>query len=223
MLFRRFGGCLLTPLSGSLLVSVVLGLQAHSKPFFCRFWTRRLTSQPSKLGLQAHSKPFFCRSWMRRLTSEAENWCTSNRDTMLLRRFGGWLLTPLSGSLLVSVVLGLQAPSKPFFCRFWTQRLTLQPSKRRPKIGAREPATPCCRRFGGWLLTPLSGSLLVSVVLGLQAHSKPFFCRFWTQRLTSQPSKRRPKIGAREPATPCCFAVSEGGFWRPFLALCWSL
>ena len=97
------------------------------------------------------------------LQTEAENWCTWTRDTMLFRR------------------------------------------------------------FGGWLLTPLSGSLLVSVVLGLQAHSKPFFCRFWTRRLTSQPSKRRPKIGAREPATPCCFAVSEGGFWRPFLPLCWSL
>ena len=132
---------------------------------------------------------------------------------MLFRRFGGWLLTPLSASMLLSVVLGLQAHSKSFFCRFWTRRLTSQHSKRRPKIGAREPATPMlfCR-FGGWLLTPLSGSLLVSVVLGLQAHSKPFFCRFWTRRLTSQHSKRRPKIGAREPATPCCFVVSEGGF-----------
>ena len=28
----------------------------------------------------------------------------------------------------------------------------------------------------------------------------------------SQHFKRRPKMGAREPATPCCFPVSKGGF-----------
>ena len=116
-------------------------------------------------------------------------------------------------SMLVSVVLGLQAHSKPFFCRSWTRRLTSQPSKRRPKIGAREPATPCCFPVSeGLLLTPLSASMLVLVVLARQAHSKPFFCRFWTRRLPSQHSKRRPQMGAREPATPCSFPVSEGGF-----------
>ena len=39
----------------STLVSVVLGLQAHSKPFFCRSWTRRFIAA---------------------LQTEAENWCT---------------------------------------------------------------------------------------------------------------------------------------------------
>ena len=197
MLFRRFGGWLLTPLSGSLLVSVVLGLQAHSKPFFCRFWTRRLTSQHSKRRpkIGARVSPF------RRVAFDAPFWlfaglCSAGPTSS----FQAFFLSVLDATFDIAV---LQTEAENW-CT-WTRDTML------------------FRRFGGWLLTPLSGSLLVSVVLGLQAHSKPFFCRFWTRRLTSQHSKRRLKIGAREPATPCCVAVSEGGFWRPFLPLiCWS-
>ena len=120
--------------------------------------------------------------------------------------------------MLVSVVLGLQAHSKPFFCRSWTRRLTSQPSKRRPKIGAREPATPCCFPVSeGLLLTPLSGSLLVLVVLARQAHSKPFFVgsgRDVCPRSTSNGGRKWVHVSPRHHAvSPFRRVAFDAPFW----------
>ena len=49
-----------------------------------------------------------------------------------------------------------------------------------------------------------------------QAAKSSIFYGFWTRRLTLKINILRSKNGVLELARPCCFPVSEGGFWEAF-------